>query len=155
MRAGLVVAAFITGLSALPASAQQAPLKIAFEGDMVLGVTPRIKGPPPCVLTSQFKHGDMVVFRFRMTDPQTGKPLDASAVGDVTVEVSSGQKLKAKYGSHPPKNSTDTFWTAAWVIPKDIPTGTLNYKIVAATKNGASVSWSPFSVRSSQLTVVN
>ncbi|MFN3889378.1 MAG: hypothetical protein ACK4MV_03195 [Beijerinckiaceae bacterium] len=132
----------------------QGAQKISFSGDMVLGNTPRMGPPPPCILTNRFVRGDQVVFRMRLTDPATGQNLDASAVESVRVEVSNGQSLPMKFGPHPPRNSTDNFWTAAWIIPKDHPTGSLSYRVFAVAKGGAAMSWEPFKVAASQLTVV-
>ena len=90
----------------------------------------------------------------RLTDSQTGQNLDASSVTSVRVEVSNGQTFPMKFGPHPPRNSTDNFWTAAWRIPADHPTGSLNYKVIAVAKDGSTLSWEPFKVAASQLTVV-
>lgn len=132
----------------------QGAQKIAFSGDMVLGNTPRLGPPPPCVLTNRFVRGDQVVFRMRLTDPGTGQQLDASGVTSVRVEVSNGQSLPMKFGPHPPRNSTDNFWTAGWIVPKDHPTGSLSYKVIAVAKDGSTLAWEPFKVAASQLTIV-
>lgn len=153
MRRGCLYAAALLAAASSSAMAQSAQ-KIAFSGDMVLGNTPRMGPPPPCILTNRFVRGDQVVFRMRLTDPATGKDLDASGVTGVKVEVSNGQSLPMKFGSHPRGQATDNFWTAAWIVPKDHPTGTLNYKVVAVAKDGSTQSWEPFKVAASQLTVV-
>jgi hypothetical protein len=141
-------------LAALSSSATaQGATKISFSGDMVLGNTPRMGPPPPCILTNRFVRGDQVVFRMKLTDPGTGRDLDAAGVTSVRVEVSNGQTLPMKFGSHPPRNSTDNFWSAAWRIPMDHPTGSLTYKVVAVAKDGSALSWEPFKVAASQLTV--
>jgi hypothetical protein len=149
---GCCAAAYLAifGTSAMAQGAQ----KISFSGDMVLGNTPRMGPPPPCILTNRFVRGDQVVFRIRLTDPDTGQNLDASGVNGVRVEVSYGQTFPMKFGPHPPRNSTDHFWTASWRIPADHPTGSLSYKVIAVAKDGATLSWEPFKVAASQLTVV-
>jgi hypothetical protein len=153
MRAGLFC---LTGFLSLTASSAMAQTvqKIAFAGDMVLGATPRMGPPPPCILTNRFVRGEQVVFRMRLTDPATGQQLDPSGVTSVRVEVSNGQSLPMRFAPHPPRNSTDEFWAAAWVIPKDHPTGSLKYKVVAVAKDGSIQSWEPFNIAASQLTVV-
>jgi hypothetical protein len=148
----VLLASFVV-LGSLPAVAQD-NARLAISGDMVLGVTPRIKGPPPCVLSSEYRKGEMVVFRARVTDAHTGQALDASGVASVTLEVSNGQKFPMKFGPHPPKNSTDNFWTAAWMIPEDHPTGSFTYKVIATNKNGASFTWEPFKIVASNLTII-
>lgn len=152
MRKGGVYAAALLAVASTSALAQS-PQKISFSGDMVLGNTPRMERPP-CILTSRFVRGDQIVFRMRLTDAATGQDVDAAGVTSVTVEVSNGQSLPMKFGPHPRGQATDRFWTAAWIIPKDHPTGTLNYKVVAVAKDGATLSWEPFKVAASQLTVV-
>lgn len=149
----IVASALALGLMLAPGFAQEA-LKVAFEGDMVRGAGPGAK-EAPCVLTSQFKRGEMVVFRIRLTDPRTGKPIDNTGAKGVIVEVSNGEKFEMSYRPHPPKDSTDNFWTAAWAIPENQPTGSLSYKVVVVTADGAKVEWKPFNVASSQLTIVN
>ena len=59
--------AMLSTLCVGPALAQQAP-KLFFEGDIVRGAGPSAKGAP-CVLNSQFKRGEVVVFRVRLLDP--------------------------------------------------------------------------------------
>lgn len=149
----LLSVAMVLGILNVPALGQEA-MKVAFEGDMVRGAGPTAKGPG-CVLNSQFKRGEMVVFRVRLTDPRNGRPLDASAVKSLTVEVSNGEKFTMSYRPHPPKDSTDEFWAAGWAIPDDHPTGSLNYKVVALLSDGSRAEWKPFNVMASQLSIVN
>lgn len=146
--------AFALGLIVSPALAQDGGMKLAFEGDMVRGAGPTAKGPG-CVLNSHFKRGEMVVFRIRLTDPKTGKPVDDKGVKSLTVEVSNGEKFVMSHRPHPPKDSTDLFWAAGWAIPDNQPTGSLSYKVTAVTADGTRVEWKPFNVAASQLTVVD
>jgi hypothetical protein len=39
---------------------------------------------------------------------------------------------------------TDYFWSAAWLIPPDYPTGSLSYRVVASDTHGNTQSWTPF-----------
>ncbi len=152
VRAALVLAGACALAAALPASAQPT---FFFEGDMVLGTPqPGVKAPV-CVLTSQFKRGDMVVWRVRVLDPGTGQGLDDKALKSVQVQLADGQKFAAKYGGHPPKGApTDHFWSVAWRVPSDYPTGSLSYTVNAAAQDGRSATWQPFKMAPSQLTVV-
>jgi hypothetical protein len=136
--------------AASAAHAQGAP-KLFFEGDMVRGA--QVPSGPPCVLTSQFKHKEMVVFRVRVTDAD-GKSLDDKGLKSLVVELSSGQKIAARFHGHPPKDATDFFWVAPWVIPPDFPTGSITYKVTATDGSGATQSWQPFKVAPSEFTVL-
>jgi hypothetical protein len=126
---------------------------LAFEGDMVRGAQQGAPGPF-CVLNNQFKHLEKVVFRFRVL--KDGKPLDASGLKSLVVELPDGQKLNAQYGPHPGGNNpaTDYFWTAIWIIPDNYPNGTFAYKAVATDQQGQSQTWEPFKRTTSQLQVV-
>ncbi len=99
------------------AGAQTAP-KLFFEGDMVRGGA--VHSGPPCVLTSQFKHKEMVTFRIRVADA-TGKPYDKSALKSVVVQLNNGLEIPMNYHGHPPKDATDFFWSVGWIIPDDFP----------------------------------
>ncbi len=132
------------------AHAQSAP-KLFFEGDLERGN--QAGTPPACVLNSQFKHLDKVVFRVRVLDA-SGKPLDDKGLKSLVVELPDGKKLDARFGAHPPKEGTDHFWTAAWIVPAEYPNGTVSYKITATDLEGHSQSWEPFKVSTSQLMVL-
>ena len=154
MRPGLVLGAVgltiaILGVPQL-AQAQDAVQKMFFEGDMVSG--PGSPGPL-CVLNSQYKHGQVVVWRVRILD-QTGKRLDAKDVKSAGIELPDGQKFSLHYGPHPKGKTDDYFWTTSWKIPDNYPTGTFAYKVVATGLDGQAHDWSPFNVDMSELTIV-
>jgi hypothetical protein len=132
------------------AQAQGATQKLFFEGDMVAGAG--VPGPT-CVLNSQYKHGQTVVWRVRILD-QTGRRLDGKDVKSVEVELPDGQKFAMHYGPHPKGKTDDYFWATSWKIPENYPTGTFSYKIAATGLDGQTHSWSPFNVSLSQLTIV-
>jgi hypothetical protein len=151
--AAVVVAATLMPLAAATARAQEAP-RYFFEGDLVRGGGPAAQGPV-CVLNSQFKRKETVVWRVRVLDAKTGKPVDASSLKILTVELPNGEKVAMKLGQHPPRGEgTDMFWSGSWIIPENHPTGSLSYKVVATDNEGKSVSWRPFNVVASELTVV-
>ena len=60
-----------------------------------------------------------------------------------------------RYSGHPPREPTDNLWAAAWIVPKDYPTGTFAYKVIATDLQGNSHSWEPFKVKASQLTILD
>ncbi len=158
MRTLGVVAALalsIVSLGSAPAADAQAARKVFFEGDLVRGAQPGAPGPF-CVLTSQYKRLEKVVWRIRVLD-QTGQSLDGKGLKSVVVELADGQKLAAVYGPHPPPASgpaTDFFWTTIWTIPTSYPSGTFAYKVVATDPDGTAHTWEPFKRAPSQLTVV-
>ena len=136
-----------------PAIAQDAAPKLFFEGDIVRGAGPTAKGPG-CVLNSQFKRGETVIFRLRVLDAKTGKSLDDKGVKSLTLELSNGEKFAMNFHGHPPKEPVDWFWVGGWPISEAQPTGSLTYKITATTLDGDTVLWQPFRVAPSQLTIV-
>jgi hypothetical protein len=137
--AGLVAALFAFA----PAShAQSAPPKYFFEGDIVRSGV--------CVLNNQFKRGDRVAFRVRVTDPK-GQAADDKKLTALVVELADGTKLPMHYSVH---RNTDSFWSISWGVPDNFPTGTLTYKVTATDTDTQSQSWSPFNIAPSQLTIV-
>jgi hypothetical protein len=134
------------------ASAAQEAQKLFIEGDIVRGNTPAGITGPVCVLANQFKRKENVVFRIRVRSA-AGEPLDDKNIKAITVELSDGQKFQAAYRSRPPANvraafglsePSDYFWSAAWLIPPDYPTGSLSYRVVATDTRGNAQSWTPF-----------
>ena len=111
---------------------------------------------PFCVLNSQFKRLEKVVWRVRLLDP-SGKALDDKGIKSLHVELPDGQRLDGRFGPHPPPRlgpAADYFWSARWIIPADYPTGTFAYKVVATMLDGSTQTWEPFKMKPSQLTVL-
>jgi len=136
------------------AQAQQQGAKLFFEGDVIRGAQQGAPGPF-CVLNNQFKRLEKVVFRFRVVDPD-GKALDDKGIKSLFVELPGGQKLQAGYGQHPPRGeAADYFWTAAWIIPTEQPTGTFAYKATVTDLQGRTQTWEPFKIKSSQFAVAD
>jgi hypothetical protein len=156
MRTLGVAAALALSLACLASTANaQGARKLFFEGDLVRGAQPGAPGPF-CVLTSQYRHLEKVVWRVRVLD-QTGQSLDAKSLKGVSVELPDGQKLAAVFGPHPPPAqgpATDFFWTTTWTIPASYPTGSFAYKVVATDSEGAVHTWEPFKRAPSHLTVL-
>jgi hypothetical protein len=139
------------------AQAQQAG-KLFFEGDIVRGAQRGAPGPF-CVLNGQFKRMEKVVWRVRILD-QDGKPLDDKAIKKISVKLPDGRVMpEGRYGWHPGnrpvEEATDYFWTVAWIVPEDYPSGTFVYKIVATDAQGKEHLWEPFKVTASQFAVLN
>ena len=138
--AAVALSAALLGFAG-PAQAQQAQ-KLFIDGDIVRGNTAMGATGPICVLNSQFKRGENVVFRMRVRTVN-GELLEEKGIKSITVELTDGRKLNARYGGHPPRSPTDFFWTAAWMIPEGFPTGTLGYKVTATDIHGNSQTWEP------------
>lgn len=129
---------------------QSATQNIFFEGDMVNGQG----SGPTCVLQSQYKHGQTVVWRVRILD-QTGKRMSDKDVKSLVVELPDGLKLPMRYGPHPRGKTDDYFWSSSWKVPDNYPTGTFAYKVVATKTDGSVQAWAPFNVDASELAIVN
>src|SRR5262245_44283208 len=88
----LTIGAVLTSLAVGGAAYGQEARKLFIEGDIVRGLTRNGATGPVCVLASQFKRNENVVFRMRVTDLY-GKQLDDKALKSIVVELSDGQKL--------------------------------------------------------------
>jgi hypothetical protein len=164
MRKIVIVSAALLAPDALCnfAQAQTAP-KLFFEGDIVRGNTPDGATGPICVLANQFKRRENVIFRIRVRDA-TGQPLDDKALKNVAVQLMGVQTLAARFASRPPANviaslklpgPIDAWWTAAWRIPQDFPTGTVTYKVTVTDLQGNTQAWAPFNDPRSWPTVLD
>lgn len=107
-----------------------------------------------CVLKSMFPRNSEIVWRARVVD-SAGEQLDDTAIESMVVELGDGQTLDMRYGDHPRDNPTDQFWTTAFDIPEDYPTGTLDYTITATATDGRTASYKPFNVAPSLLTITD
>ena len=150
----LAAAALAAVGGAASAPAEAAPPRYFFEADTVRGVPPGGPTGAPCVLNSQFRQKEQVVWRVRVLDAKTGKPVDDKGLKSLVVELSDGTKVPMHYGAHPNRGpQTDNFWSISWNVPETYPTGSFSYKIVATNKSGKATSWEPFKVASSQITI--
>lgn len=96
-----------------------------------------------------------MVFRARIYDPRTGDLMDDAALAGVQVRLASGQTIDMKYGAHPKTPPNEYYWTGSWLVPKDNPTGSLSYTIVATDKSGRTGEFKPFGVQSSLPTITD
>lgn len=137
-----------------PAPQVQVSKNLILQADIVTGSGGTLKRDAVCVLSSQYKRGNQVVWRAKVIDPATGKPLDGAVLKSVEVKLPDGQSFPMKYGPHPSKEPTDNFWATSWVIPDNYPTGGLPYKILATANDGRTGEFSEFNVNLSLLTIV-
>jgi hypothetical protein len=141
-------------LGALPAAsvaAAQEAQKMFIEGDIVRGNSPKGITGPVCVLANLFKRQENVIFRIRVRNT-AGQPLDDKSIKSLVVELSDGKTYQAAYRPRPPvatraalglTGPIDYFWSAAWLIPQDYPTGSLSYRVVATDMQGNTQDWTP------------
>jgi len=151
-----VVTAACSGSStpSTPAATTQVAKNLILSSDMVTGSGGTVKPASSCVLDSVYKPGNQVVFRVRVYDPVTGKPMDDKALSSVTVSLPDGQSFTARYGGHPNTNPLDYFWATSWIIPDSYPTGTITYTATATAVDGRTGTFDNFNVQPSLLTVV-
>jgi hypothetical protein len=133
------------GALVLAGPAFAAPLAMAISGDTVLS--------GQCVQSNRFKHADVIVFRAHVVDTKTGEDMTGDDLTSVVAQLPDGSSFPLKYGQHPPKNPQQSYWTVAWPVPADYPTGTISYKIVATNKAGETATFEPFKIMPSQLTI--
>ena len=106
--------------------------------DAVLGGGPGVPPDQICAIRSTFPQGQDIVFRVKVIDPATGQSLDNTALQNVTITLPDGSVEAMEYGSHPPgpAGGLDAYWTYAFMIPADYPTGVFNYSIAVTDLNG-------------------
>lgn len=148
--------------------------KLIVAGDTVRGHIPSEFGPL-CAVTSQWHPGELVVWRFRIWDPETGSQLpgnpedlvislpDADELASLvegltaTVHLSDGQSFPARFAGHGGEGDAkaDYFWTTSWEIPVDYPTGALEDWVTVEWSEGDKTGISqPYKVAYSMLTIV-
>jgi hypothetical protein len=96
-----------------------------------------------------------MVWRMRVVDPETGEPMTDEMLDKVEVNLSDDQVFEMEFGPHPPAPNPprDSYWTAAWLVPEDYPTGTLSYVVGATAADGRSGEFKPFDIASSLPTI--
>jgi hypothetical protein len=119
-----------------------------------LGTTDEEKAALSCVQKNRFPQGESIVWRVRVIDPATGKPMTDKDVKTVTLTFPDGTTKDMKFGPHPKGKTDDYFWAASFKIPADYPTGAFKYKLVATGLDGVTGTFDQFNVASSLLQVI-
>jgi hypothetical protein len=119
--------------------------------DLVQGAPSPYPDVPPCVQSNRIPQGSKVVFRTRVIDGATGQALTDSDLSSVQVTVDGQPAMMAQYGMHP---GGDEFWTAAWRIPADYPTGSPTVTVTTTANDGRTATWMPFQTATSLFTVI-
>jgi hypothetical protein len=151
------VGLLVIPVTARPVRAQSAPNgSLVILTDFVLGGPTSGPDVPSCVQLSRFAQGSKVVVRTRVIDGATGQALTDSDLSSVQVTLDGNAAMSEAYGGHPggtaPK--TDYFWSAAWTIPTNYATGSVNVTVTATANDGRTATWEPFNVAPSALTVI-
>ncbi len=107
-----------------------------------------------CVLASQFPRNSAIVWRARVLDG-AGNELDDTQLESMQVVLADGQVFDMRFGPHPRDDPADFFWTTAFEIPVDYPTGTLGYDVIATATDGRTGEFRPFNVAPSLLTITD
>jgi predicted transcriptional regulator len=144
--------------SLLTVVAATAPAPLSITANTVISAEGAPSPQSICVESSQFHPGEAVVFRVKVFDPATAQPMDDQALESVVVSLADGQTFNAVYGGHSPggpdATPTDYFWSVAWGIPQDYPTGSVPYTVTATSNDGRTGTFNDFNVSLSLLTVV-
>lgn len=151
-------AAPTTPAAAAPATQAAAPAAktLLIQGDTVrgtTGLTDDEKTYLGCVQQNRFAPESQIVWRFRVYDPVTAKAMDDKQLKTFSITLPDGKALAMKYGEHP-KGSGIWFWTTSFIVPKDYPTGALNYKAVASDQEGRTGQFNQFEVASAMLQII-
>jgi hypothetical protein len=165
LRAWVIVLSVLIGsglvLACSPGATTQAPSSGAsalfIDADTVLGptnLTAAEKTTKTCVQASRFAHNEEVVWRVKVIDPVTGKPMDDKTLASLKLKLPD-QTLELHYGGHPKSTPVDFFWTIGWDVPAGYPTGTVDYTLVATAKDGRTGEYNQFKVALAMLTVTN
>lgn len=138
--------------------------KLVIWGDTALFVG---RGQPDnCIVTNRFKRGQRVGFRMVAFDGGTGEAENTAVltahvnVGGKTIDVPLRWRGPSAPGAPAPQpegylRPITNMWAGDWVVPEDAPTGMLSYTVTARDQFGRTATFEPFSVNTSQLTIVD
>lgn len=151
-------AAVVTAAPAAAPAAPAAAKALILVGDIVRGpnrLTPEEKTYLSCVQANRIPQDGQIVWRFKVIDPATAKPMDDKALKSFVVTFPDNTTKALKYGGHGGPNKTDDFfWTTSFDVPKDYPTGAFTYKLLATSNEGLTGTYDQFKIASAMLQVV-
>ena len=146
-----------TGFATAPAGAAPARVQYLVVVDLVRGSFQPLG--PVCVQTNVFKQGEEVVWRAEVREAATGREIgnDGKNVAEIAERgltaiafLENGPSFPMKYGQHPGRaqagEPVNFFWTTAWKIPDDYPTGTVKWWVIVRDKAGAFIRFDPIGV---------
>lgn len=138
------------------ATAAPAAKALILVGDTVRGtanLTAEEKTFLTCTQQSRFPQGASIVWRYKVIDPVTAKAMTDKQLKSFTITFPDGTSKDFTWGEHP-KGSNIWFFTAAFALPKDYPTGAFNYKVLATDLEGRTGAFDQFPVAGSLLQVI-
>lgn len=95
---------------------------------------------PSCVLTSSFRRGTHLVWRFEVFDTATAKRVTSLDTPSIKLVLPNGEEKAARFAR---KAGTGPWtWVTAWDVPADYPLGAVEYTIVV-TKDGRTGTYDP------------
>jgi hypothetical protein len=112
-------------------------------------VTADVVAAKICIPQLTFNPGDTIVWRAEIQNP-SGVRLSAARIKALGIEAAvvlkDGTKVPLKFGVHPPfpnAPATDTYWSAAYFVKGDHPTGTLPWTVNLTDAAGHKVTFTP------------
>lgn len=128
----------------LPAKYAQAVGPYTMAMETIASAAPGTSGlvaSPGCTVSSVFKRGMRVVFRFQIYDMTTGKVVTDREGADAKVSLAQGGDVQAYFaargGGEPGPDSPWT-WAAVWNVPMDQPLGALAFSVKLTMSDGTT-----------------
>ncbi len=97
-----------------------------------------------CVISSVFRRGMHIVWRFEVVDISTGKRLTDKEMDKAVLRLPHGEERTGRFGRH--LSDENWWWSAAWDVPMDYPLGVLDWDLTVTTKDGKKGSFKPWNV---------
>ena len=155
---GAALAAVALSASALAAEApKETPFPVpAMEGLFVAAQTVNSTSAVGGVLQNQFTRGSTVVFRVFAGELKTGKVLRQGSLKYAYVRIPGQPNLKLTWMGPFEKRDPDARWPwkASWTVPNDFALGTVNFKVLVASRGGLVGSFVQMPVETAQLAIV-
>ena len=100
----------------------------------------------PCIQTGVFKRGMRMVVRFEVLDTATGKRVTDKDGAMIKLLLPHGEEVPGRWtirGSVAAMPDSAWMWDTTWDIPPDYPIGSVDYRILVATKDGRTATFTP------------
>lgn len=147
----LISLTLIIGLTSMVGAEEDS--KYFVNADMVRGG--KNATGPVCVLNSNYKLGEQVVFRADIYDAETGERIteeQAEELGlTVTAVVHEVDEFEMSLGLHPKEEPQVKFWVGVWNIPSVFQTGWFKWTIEIEDEEGNKYVHEPIGSRRPQM----